>query len=136
MEADSNDTMGSIKRKFENNARINPPNSIALLSFAGQELHDSRTLAEYHIFKTSILDLKHRKRTLSIFVEMLPGTTVSLEVDCQDTVEEILRMIMDQDGTSPNQQFLSFEGIQLEAGATMQDYNIKNGCCLKLYLLE
>ena len=67
---------------------------------------------------------------------MLPGTTVSLEVDCQDTVEEIKRMIMDQDGISPNQQFLIFEGIQLEAGATMHDYNIKNGCCLKLYLFE
>lgn len=69
-----------------------------------------------------------------IFVKGLHGETMTLNVMCEDTIENLKQRVQDQNGVCPDAQRLIFAGKQLECGRTLQDYRIRQESTLHLVL--
>ncbi|CAF1060020.1 unnamed protein product, partial [Didymodactylos carnosus] len=69
-----------------------------------------------------------------IYIRALNGKVFRLFVNSSKTIENVKKLIQDQDGCPQDQQRLIFSGQHLEDARTIADYNIKKGSTMQMVL--
>ncbi|XP_078481432.1 AN1-type zinc finger protein 4 [Ciona intestinalis] len=71
---------------------------------------------------------------MELFIETLTGTCFELRVSPYETVIAVKAKIQRLEGIPVSQQFLIWKNVELEDECCLRDYNITDGCTLKLVL--
>ena len=69
---------------------------------------------------------------MQIYVKLLDGHTITLNVVTTDTIDNVKAIITMEEGIPLNQQHLTFDDKLLEDGLTLSDYDIHNEDTLHL----
>jgi len=84
---------------------------------------------------TALIWLAHTADAMTIYVLDPTYTSLTLDVDPSDTIENVKAKVQDQGGIGgilPDRQYLYFGGTLLEDGRTLSDYSIPRNSTLPL----
>lgn len=97
----------------------------------GEQLQNSKTLAYYDIKENEVLEIAQRVKH-SIFVKLLNGRYIVLEVAKFDTIRDVKEKIFREIGQPADSQILVFKRQQLEDDRNLASYNIENETIVNL----
>jgi len=125
------DTIEDVKDKVEEEIGMPVPDQRIL--FDGEELKDTPTLEDYNIKNGDTLFLDPMK----IHVKHYDGRTITLDVQPDDTIDDIKERVEDKADIPKDQQRLTFNGKPLDdPTSTLRDYDIKHDDNLNLEPME
>ncbi|PWA93154.1 polyubiquitin-like protein [Artemisia annua] len=132
IEVEETDTIIEVKEKIEDKEGTLKDNQT--LFFNNQKLRNELTISHYDIRKNSTvrLDVWLTRRKMQIFVRMVTGKNITLEIEKSDTVDKIKTKIRDKEGIPPDKQRLYFSGRQLSGCRRISYYGIERGSVLEL----
>jgi ubiquitin C len=127
LDVQPDDTIDDIKTRVEEKEDI--PKDQQRLTFEGQLLdEDDKTLRDYGVKHESTLNLE----PMQINVKTPDGKTIPVQVEPNDTVEDVKKKVEDKTGIAVPDQTLLFDGDELDDPTTLADNNIKHGDTLTL----
>lgn len=150
LQAKTSDTIASIKQMIHEKQGI--PVETQLLTYAGRQLANDRTLAESGVDRDrdfrlirqpvssraaapqpqSSSDPADPDGHIDIEVKTLTGLTIELHVKRSDTILNVKDMIQAREGIPADQQRLIWAGKQLEDPGTVGTYGIRPNAVLHL----
>ena len=112
------------------------------VKFGGELLEDGELLSNYDLTDFDTLKVYvarpkfvgRSEKLEQIIIKTLDGSSYTLDVDADATIEDVKRMIQAQEGISIIDQKLKFAGKQLEDDRTLSDYDVANLNTLHLTL--
>ena len=132
LDVQPSDSIDIVKHKFQEKEGI-PPNQQRLI-YEGKQLEDTHTLADCNVPMDGTLHLVLRIRcgAQQIFVRMISGKTITLDVEPCDSINAVKCKIQDKEGIPNCTQLLVFAGKLLEDTRTLSDYDVHNDATLYL----
>lgn len=125
-----NDTINTMIELVKKNFIINDNFDII---YNEQILDDyNKTFEYYNINNNSTITFKNHSIGGQYFVRTLSGKTIILDLDCNDTIFDIQKKIVEKEGIPIEEQRLVLAGKQLEDKKTIQYYQIPSESTFQL----
>ena len=127
------DTIQDVKKKIQTKQGI--PADQQTIIFAGSRFKNHVKLKDCNIGNDSTLHLVLAfSRKIKIYMKLLPGSgnIFCLDILDKDLVDCLKRKIEQQVGIKSDKQTISFAGIVLKSGTSLESYGIVDGSCVDL----
>ncbi|KAK1593016.1 hypothetical protein Q3G72_034446 [Acer saccharum] len=103
-----------------------------IMTYAGEQLEDCKTLDCYNIKDESMLELLPPDDQIQIFVKTWSGKTITLDVQLTSTIKDIKHKLFDKLRIPFHLQSVVFAGKRLEENRDLASYNVQQHSTLHM----